>query len=128
MPYTITTKRQEWGKRVFSNVWLPIIRGVFKLNARFADRNGRTPKWLNRVTGAVFRAVWVSYDGVFKRVFGDGERTVGGKGEEVGGGRTGTRAGGEETVGRTEDGKGDGGGKDGNENGGGEEGNGLYGL
>lgn len=29
-----------------------------------------------RITGAVFSGVWASYDGFFKGLFGDGERTI----------------------------------------------------
>jgi len=29
--------------------------------------------------GAMFRGVWISYDGFFKGVFGDGERTQDGR-------------------------------------------------
>ena len=29
-----------------------------------------------RITGAVFRGVWISYDGFFRGLFGDGERTI----------------------------------------------------
>ena len=62
-------------------IWLPFITLVFGLNARFADKEGRAPKWLVALTGALFMGMWENYDGFFKRVFGDGERTVPG-GEE----------------------------------------------
>lgn len=74
-PYTITSRRQRIGASVFKSVWLPIIKAVFRLNGRFADERGKSPKWLVALTGAIFKGAWVSYDGVFKRVFGDGERT-----------------------------------------------------
>ena len=81
-PYTITTRRQALGKMVFMVTWLPIISAVFKLARMFHDKSGRSPEWLQRFTGVMFRGVWISYDGVFKRVFGDGERT-----QEGGGGK-----------------------------------------
>ena len=49
---------------------------MFGLNSTFADENGKAPAWLVAVTGAVFRGMWTSYDGVFLKLFGDGERTI----------------------------------------------------
>ena len=49
---------------------------VFALGRLFADDKGRTPGWLRELTGGIFKACWSSYDGFFKRIFGDGERTV----------------------------------------------------
>lgn len=57
-------------------IWLPLITAVFGLNGIFADDNGKAPAWLVAVTGAVFQAMWTSYDGVFSKLFGDGERTI----------------------------------------------------
>ena len=42
----------------------------------FQNDKGRSPPWLTAYSSAVFKAVWKSYDLFFKRVFGDGERTV----------------------------------------------------
>lgn len=41
-----------------------------------ADKDGRTPKWHARIMDVLFKGVWWSYDGVYKRVYGDGERTI----------------------------------------------------
>ena len=57
-------------------IWLPFITLAFGLNARFADKKGRAPQWLVALTGALFRGMWISYDGFFLKVFGDGERTL----------------------------------------------------
>ena len=62
--------------------WLPLITFVFRLTGMFVDKKGRSPRWVAILAAAMFRAVWASYDGVFRRVFGDGERTV----HEEGGG------------------------------------------
>lgn len=62
--------------------WYPIIMLVFRLASLFQDKKGKSPGWVVRLTGAMFRGVWISYDGFFKRVFGDGERT---QGQEDGG-------------------------------------------
>ncbi len=82
-PYTITSQKQRLGAFIFGMIWLPFIQLVFGLNGRFADKQGRAPKWLVALTGALFVGMWESYDGGFKRVFGDGERTVSGDGERT---------------------------------------------
>lgn len=56
-------------------IWLPLISAVFGLNKVFGDENGQAPAWLVAVTGVIFRGMWTSYDKVFFRIFGDGERT-----------------------------------------------------
>ena len=75
-PYTMTTQKQRHGARIFGMIWLPLITAVFGLNGIFADDNGKVPAWLVAVTGAIFQAMWTSYDGVFSKLFGDGERTI----------------------------------------------------
>ena len=75
-PYTITTAKQRIGQFVFLSLWLPFIALIFAMGRMFADDKGRLPKWMQDLSGAVFKAVWASYDGFFKPMFGDGERTV----------------------------------------------------
>ena len=75
-PYTVTTSKQRLGLFVFTAVWGPIVFAVFALSKMFADDKGRNPGWLRTLLGAVFKAVWMSYDAFFKRIFGDGERTI----------------------------------------------------
>ena len=75
-PYTITSNRQRLGKFVFMSVWFPIMMALFGLGKLFHDKNGRSPQWFARLSGVVFQGVWMSYDGFFKGLFGDGERTV----------------------------------------------------
>ena len=74
-PYTMTTQGQRLGGWIFGLIWMPLITAVFGLNGVFGDENGRAPAWLVAVTGALFRGMWSSYDGVFLKLFGDGERT-----------------------------------------------------
>jgi len=74
--YTMTTQSQKVGAFVFAMIWLPFISLVFGLNNQFADKHGRAPKWLVAVTGAIFKAMWASYDEFFYKIFGDGERTT----------------------------------------------------
>jgi hypothetical protein len=75
-PYTITTRRQKAGRLVVFGIWGPIFAAVLGLNKAFADDKGRVPKWLASVMGFVFGSVWKTYDTVFYRLFGDGERTL----------------------------------------------------
>lgn len=75
-PYTVTSSKQRLGKFIFMSVWFPVVMGVFQLARLFQDKHGKSPGWVVKLTGAVFRGVWASYDGFFKGVFGDGERTV----------------------------------------------------
>lgn len=75
-PYTMTTQKQKLGGWIFSMIWLPLITAAFRLNSVFGDEDGKAPAWLVAVTGALFRGMWMSYDGVFYKLFGDGERTV----------------------------------------------------
>lgn len=74
--YTMTTEQQKLGGWIFSMIWLPFISFVFMLNRMFADDKGRAPAWLVFFTGAIFKGVWISYDGFFFGLFGDGERTI----------------------------------------------------
>ena len=61
---------------------MPFLHLVLGLNNRYADERGRAPRWLVVLMGWIFRAMWESYDGFFKWLFGDGERTV--QGDEEG--------------------------------------------
>jgi hypothetical protein len=75
-PYTITTRKQRLGQMLFLAVWMPIVMAVIGLSRLLSDEDGRVPGWWVAVMTVVFKGVWGSYDVVFKRVFGDGERTV----------------------------------------------------
>jgi hypothetical protein len=63
---------------------------MFGLGKAFADVEGKLPKWLIKITGVVFIMLWASYDTVFKKLYGDGERTIGQKGDEDGSSAKGT--------------------------------------
>ena len=76
-PYRITSMRQRLGQVFLVTVWMPIFTIVFRAEKVFADKKGRNPAWLAALFGALFVAVWKSYDVFFKRAFGDGERTIG---------------------------------------------------
>ena len=74
-PYTVTTQRQRLGAWIFATIWLPFISLIFGLFNRYADKDGKVPHWLAAVSGAIFKGMWANYDGVFVKIFGDGERT-----------------------------------------------------
>lgn len=82
-PYRITTRKQAAGKVLFMTIWLPFVLMVFAMGKRLQNDKGRTPKWFQRLTAIIFAAMWLSYDGVFKKVFGDGERTIGDEMDEL---------------------------------------------
>ncbi|PYH49925.1 uncharacterized protein BP01DRAFT_352457 [Aspergillus saccharolyticus JOP 1030-1] len=90
-PYRITTLRQRVGQVTFLVMWGPLVLLLVSLSRRLAGPDGRSPPWLVHAQDLVFGWMWRSYDAVFARVFGDGERSVGavvvggaGVGEEVG--------------------------------------------
>jgi hypothetical protein len=75
--YTITTKKQEMGKALFLAIWMPFIMFIFTMSRKLQDKKGRAPWWVAKLSAMIFAGMWTSYDGVFKRTFGDGERTIG---------------------------------------------------
>jgi hypothetical protein len=85
-PYTISTKRQRAGQALFLAIWGPIITAMMTLQEIFQDEKGHAPQWVVKVVAWVFLAMWRCYDGFFKRVFGDGERSIpdGGKEGKIG--------------------------------------------
>lgn len=84
--YRITTRRQKIGAKIFLGIWTPIIAMLFLLSAQFGDsEDGKIPTWLAVLFRIVFSGVWASYDGVFKKMYGDGERTIGDDEEQWGG-------------------------------------------
>jgi hypothetical protein len=84
--FTVTTQKQRMGLFVFSTIWMPFIVLVFALGRVFADEKGMLPPWLKWLTAAIFKSVWVSYDGFFKPLFGDGERSIPDGGDDAGAG------------------------------------------
>lgn len=76
-PYRITTLRQRVGKGVFLTLWLPPLVVLVVLSSLLADDNGRSPDWLGKLQDVVMKAMWSSYNRFFRKIFGDGERTIG---------------------------------------------------
>ncbi|MCJ1396467.1 hypothetical protein MMC18_009357 [Xylographa bjoerkii] len=78
--YTITSQKQQLGQFVFLAVWLPIVLFLLGLAQVYGGEGGRSPRWLLWLTGRVFAGMWTCYDGLFRGLFGEGERTVEGDG------------------------------------------------
>ncbi|KAJ5104164.1 hypothetical protein N7532_004693 [Penicillium argentinense] len=74
--YRITTIRQKIGKVIFLLLWGPVVLSLLGLSKRCAGPDGRSPPWLVSLSNLVFAGLWNSYDLFFRRVFGDGERTL----------------------------------------------------
>ncbi|KAL1963508.1 hypothetical protein VTN77DRAFT_8089 [Rasamsonia byssochlamydoides] len=76
-PYRITTVRQRIGQGIFLAIWVPPLYLLLTFASLLADDDGRSPAWFVQVQNALFRTMWTSYDAFFRKVFGDGERTIG---------------------------------------------------
>ncbi|KAK8088194.1 hypothetical protein PG997_003155 [Apiospora hydei] len=74
--YTITRRRQEIGKWLFSLLWLPLLLAVMTFSRMVSDKDGNMPRWLAVVMAVLLNLMWMSYDAVFVNLFGDGERTM----------------------------------------------------
>ncbi|PLN78732.1 hypothetical protein BDW42DRAFT_174249 [Aspergillus taichungensis] len=75
-PYRAATVRQKIGRAVFVAVWAPLFLPILILKQVFAGPDGRSPAWLVGYERLVLPSMWWSYDHVFFRIFGDGERSV----------------------------------------------------
>ncbi|MCJ1441805.1 MAG: hypothetical protein MMC23_002297 [Stictis urceolatum] len=76
-PYRVTTRKQKIGQGIFLATWLPWIMLVFQLQAMLAGEDGRAPSWVGILSTRLMSLAWVSYDTVYRRIFGEGERTIG---------------------------------------------------
>lgn len=74
--YHISTTRQKIGKVIFLATWGPPLLLTLQLSKVFAGPDGRSPPWLASAANMLFLGMWNSYDYVFKKLFGDGERTI----------------------------------------------------
>ncbi|EFR03559.1 GliK protein [Nannizzia gypsea CBS 118893] len=75
-PYRVTTAMQRIGQSIFGVVWVPPFLLNLRLNAIFANEDGRAPQWLATLQRYIYSGSWITYDLVFKHIFGDGERTI----------------------------------------------------
>lgn len=76
-PYRITTYAQRVGQFVFLMAWAPFVLALMLLQRRVQDKEGKVPSWVGALSRAIFGGAWFTYDGFFKGLFGDGERTIG---------------------------------------------------
>ncbi|KAM5347873.1 hypothetical protein ACJ41O_007697 [Fusarium nematophilum] len=74
-PYTITSWRQRIGAVLLLLLSAVIFLTVMSLSKILADKDGKIPRWLAITVTVLFNVTWMTYDSVFKPVFGDGERT-----------------------------------------------------
>lgn len=74
--YTITTSRQKIGRAIFLVLFMPMLAFLLTLSKVFADEEGKLPRWLAVILATIFAVIWKAYDLFFKRLFGDGERTI----------------------------------------------------
>ena len=77
-PYTITSWRQNVGRTLSMATWFPLLMILFTFERLTHGKDGKAPAWVARLVKLCFSAMWVSYDWVFKPIWGDGERTVDG--------------------------------------------------
>ncbi|KAK8139001.1 hypothetical protein PG984_002381 [Apiospora sp. TS-2023a] len=74
--YTITRRCQEVGKWLFSLLWLPFFMTVMWFSRLVSDKDGNMPHWMAVTMVVLMNLMWMSYDAVFVKLFGDGERTM----------------------------------------------------
>ncbi|KAK2754224.1 hypothetical protein FQN54_007103 [Arachnomyces sp. PD_36] len=77
-PYRITSKRQRVGQFIFLLLWAPALIIGIQISGLFADKDGRSPQWASAYGNVMFGGMWLTYDYLFRPVFGEGERTEGG--------------------------------------------------
>lgn len=75
-PYVATSTRQKIGRIAFATVWAPILLPLMMLSRRLVDNKGVAPKWFKAIMDGLKLSMWGSYDIFYKRIFGEGERTV----------------------------------------------------
>ncbi|KAF4466925.1 hypothetical protein FALBO_6225 [Fusarium albosuccineum] len=73
--YTITSWRQRVGAALFLLMSGFIFLLIMIVSKMFANKDGKVPHWLGLIITVMFNLTWMGYDGFFKPVFGDGERT-----------------------------------------------------
>jgi hypothetical protein len=74
--YRMTTTEQRLGQFIFLLIWAPLVAFIFGAGRLLADKDGRYPAWLARLSSILFSSMWASYDSFFRGLFGDGERTI----------------------------------------------------
>lgn len=55
---------------------MPWMMGFMTLSTALRGEDGTAPKWIRKLQEAVWISMWKAYDSGYKKIFGDGERTV----------------------------------------------------
>ncbi|RDA94696.1 hypothetical protein CP533_6798 [Ophiocordyceps camponoti-saundersi (nom. inval.)] len=74
-PYTITHWRQRLGRFLLLLIWSPMLLVFIKLTGFLVDDTGKLPAGLATLLSMWLNLMWLSYEFIFKPIFGDGERT-----------------------------------------------------
>jgi hypothetical protein len=74
-PYQVTTRRQLLGRILLVGLLAPAVFSIFGLRRLTRYIFGETPPLVLSISTKIFRGIWIMYDSVFKKLFGDGERT-----------------------------------------------------
>ncbi|KAF6837247.1 hypothetical protein CMUS01_05092 [Colletotrichum musicola] len=83
-PYVPTTTGQKIARAVLTVTFMPVMMLYFAVGKALAGRDGKLPGWVDTALAVVFNLLWIVYDSVLKRVFGDGERTIEDNGDGAG--------------------------------------------
>jgi len=78
-PYEARTAGQKVGRAVFMMTFGPVLIMTMMIRRKFADDEGKSPKWTGKLINTVFKSMWFAYDHFFSKVFGNGERAEGEK-------------------------------------------------
>ncbi|KAK6344074.1 hypothetical protein TWF696_007721 [Orbilia brochopaga] len=71
--YNASTWRQRLGTIFVTTSMLPLVIFLFALRNVVSDKNGRAPEWVTVLQQYVFQGIWMAYDTIWKRLYGDGE-------------------------------------------------------
>ena len=74
-PYKKTERRQTVGGVLFAVAWAPAILSMMWIRQLFSDKDGSSPEWVVNYMNAVVKGAWFTYDGIWKKVWGNGEVT-----------------------------------------------------
>lgn len=72
--YEARTRGQRMGKTIFGILWGPLFIFFMVVSKGLVNDKGRSPWWLAKAQRGMFETVWATYDILFEKLFGDGER------------------------------------------------------
>ncbi|KFY15341.1 hypothetical protein V492_02056 [Pseudogymnoascus sp. VKM F-4246] len=75
-PYVATSLRQKIGRIAFAAVWAPILLPLMMVSRKLVNDKGVAPGWFKVIMDGMMKSMWGSYDIFYKRIYGEGERTV----------------------------------------------------